>query len=71
MMLEKIQFIEALTPTWCDIHLRHSILHEKDITRSCIHPLKVSLPWIDLHFHHWGMEWNWKFRVWWIDHAVL
>jgi len=26
---------------------------------------------IDLHFHHWGMEWNWKFRVWWIDHAVL
>ena len=26
---------------------------------------------IDLHFHHWGMEWNGKFRVWWIDHAVL
>ena len=31
-MLEKMQFIEALTPTW------HSIVHGKVITRKCIHP---------------------------------
>ena len=35
MMLEKIQFIEALTPTYDMTHLRHTIVHRHVITSKC------------------------------------